>query len=149
MRVAGVCALAVVTALVGGCRTDGAGSGPPVPASADPEGKDLVVGAVVAATEKAGGVRLYKIKETIYFPPPLSHELVMLAYDETANDFRHASDLWRKGGLNVSLANVRVYRHVFRKRNYRVLANEPVTAADLSAKNAPMPPPKRPKKGPQ
>jgi hypothetical protein len=123
------CALLVVP----GCFTDGMDAGPPVPASSDPTGKDLVVGAVVAAVEKGGGVRLYKVTEVIYFPPPMTDELVMIAYNEKGNDFRHAAALWRKGGLTVALNKVRVQRHMFRTRDYRVLTSEPVTAADLSA----------------
>jgi len=124
--------LIIVLSLLG-CRTE-AQKGPPVPASHDPEGKDLVEGAIVAAYEKAGGVRLYKIKLVRWFPPPMSEELEMLAYKEKGNDFKHAAALWQKGGLTLVLSNVRVPRHAFMQRDYRVIANEPVTPAELSAK---------------
>jgi hypothetical protein len=56
-------ALAMATAVAAGCQTegcqsDGKGSGPAVPASSHPQGKDLVEGAIVLATEKSGGVRI-------------------------------------------------------------------------------------------
>ena len=130
-------ALAIGTLLVtAGCRTDGEGTGPPVPASSDPEGKDIVVGAIVAAHEKSGGIRLYKVKEVKYFPPPMSDELVMVAFNEKANDFKHASDLWRRRKFTVAVANARVQRHMFIKRDYRVLAQEPVTEVDKKLKEA-------------
>jgi hypothetical protein len=125
--------------LVGGCKSD---PGPPVPASADPEGKDLVVGAVVAAFEKDGGVRLYKVKEINYFPPPLSDELVMLAFNEKGGDFPHAAKLFEQRNLTVAVPNVRVYRHLFRERDYRVLAVEPVSDADRALKAKEKLPPK-------
>ena len=131
--------LALTTMAAAGCRSDGKGTGPPVPASSDPEGQDLVAGAIVAAVEnpqgKPDGVRLYKIKQVNYFPPPVGDELVMIAYREKGNDFQHASDLWRKRDLTVALPNVRVQRHMFIKRDYRVLTQEPVTDADKALKS--------------
>jgi hypothetical protein len=127
-------ALFVALACLPACRSDGSGTGPPVPASSDPEGKDLVEGAIVAAFEKDGGVRLYKVKKVNFFPPPMTDELVMVAFNEKANDFQHASDLWRRRKFTVAVADVRVQRHMFRTRDYRVLANEPVTASDQKLK---------------
>lgn len=115
-----------------GCKSES--SGPPVPASSDPEGKDLVEGAIVAAHEKGGGVRLYKIKETKFFPPPLSEELVMLAFQEKGSDFEHAARLFAQRDLTVAVPNVRVYRHLFLERDYRVLAVEPVSDAERALK---------------
>ena len=110
-------------------------SGPPIPASADPEGKDLVVGAVVIATEDTGGVRIYKIKEVSYFPPPVGDELVMLAFQEKGADFPQAAKLWSKRELTVALPSVRVARHQFAKnRDYRVIATEPVSKDELALK---------------
>lgn len=128
-------ASALCLATLSGCRTDGKGSGPPVPASSDPEGKDLVVGAIVIAYEKPSkSYRLYKVKEVNYFPPPVGDELVMIAYSEVGNDFQHASDLWRKRDLSVAIPNVRVAKHMFMQRDYRVIENEPVTDADRALK---------------
>ncbi len=130
--------ICLLIALLGApaCRTDGKGQGPPIPASSDPVGKDLLLGAIVAAWEtKANHVRLYKVVKIKYFPPPMGDEIEFVAYHETGKDFRHAADLYRKGGLSIALAPVRVPRSEFvRNRNYRVIANEPVTPADLSAK---------------
>lgn len=104
------------------CRTDGKGSGPPVPASSDPEGEDLVEGAIVVAYEKPSqSYRLYKVKKVNFFPPPMGDELVMIAFQETGNSFEHASDLWRRGDLSVAVPNARVQRVMFNKRDYRVL----------------------------
>ncbi len=125
-----------MTCALVGCRTDGAGTGPPVPASSDPQGKDIVAGAIIAAHEKTGGVRLYKVKEVKYFPPPMSDELVMLAFSEKANDFKHAADLWRRRKFTVAVANARVQRHMFITRDYRVIAKEPVTDIDKVLKEA-------------
>jgi hypothetical protein len=106
-----------------------------VPASSHPEGKDIVEGAIVAAYEKNGGVRLYKVKEVRYFPPPMSDELVMLAFNETANDFKHASALWRRRKFTIAVANARVQRHMFITREYRVLTTEPVSDLDKELKS--------------
>jgi hypothetical protein len=130
MTIASALFLGTLASGCGGCRTDGKGTGPPVPASSDPEGKDLVEGAIVAAEEKTGGVRLYKIKEVKYFPPPMSDELVMLAFNEKANDFKHAADLWRRRKFTIAVANARVQRHMFITRDYRVIDREPVTELD-------------------
>ena len=120
-----------VLATAGGCNCRAEATGPPVPASSDPTGKDLVEGAVVAATEKQGGVRLYKIKKVSFFPPPMTDELVMIAFAETGNDFVHAAKLWQQRKLTVVLPNVRVARGQFvANRDYRVIAREPVVAAD-------------------
>lgn len=115
----------------------------PVPASSEPEGRDLVAGAIVAAFETVGTppkVRLYKVIEVKYFPPPMSDAIIMVAYNETGADFQEAARLYQQGGLTVAIANVDVQRHLFRRRDYRVLANAPVTSADLSAQ--PVDPPK-------
>jgi hypothetical protein len=134
---AALLALALATACIG-CNSE-AKDGPPIPASSDPAGKDLLPGAIVAAEEKGAavkqeGIRLYKVIDTVFFPPPMSDELVMIAYKETSPDFRSASALWAHGKLTVGLPQVRVQRHLFRVRDYRVLANEPVTEADKAAK---------------
>ncbi len=130
--------IVLMGAIVMGCKSDGKNSGPPIPASSDPKGKDLVEGAIVLATEKSGGVRIYKVKKLKYFPDPMGSELIMLAYNEKGNDFRHASDIWRKGKLTVAVARVAVPRHRFvSRRDYRVIAREPVTDADRNAKGVP------------
>jgi hypothetical protein len=129
MRIVAIAMCVLLTS--GACRSDGKGTGPPVPASADPDGNDLKVGAIVVAFEEPSkSYRLYKIKEVNFFPPPMSDELVMVAFAETGNDFQHASDLWRKRDLTVAVANARVQRHMFLKRDYRVLEYEAVSDAD-------------------
>ena len=131
MRTWFIASAAAVALLCSACRTDGAGSGPPVPASSDPEGKDLVEGAIVIAYEEPSqSYRLYKIKKINFFPPPMGDELVMIAFQETGNDFQHASDLWRRGELSVAVPNARVQRVMFNKRDYRVIDVQPVTEID-------------------
>ncbi|MBW2454292.1 MAG: hypothetical protein JRI68_07270 [Deltaproteobacteria bacterium] len=110
------------------CQCSDRTAGPPIPASSDPEGRDLVEGAIVLATAKQGGVRIYKIKGVNYFPPPMGDELVMIAFTELGNDFEHAAKLWRQRKLTVVLPNVRVQQHMFnRNRDYRIIGTEPVT----------------------
>ena len=128
----------VVTAALAltGCNGCGhkASDAPPVPASADPEGKDLVPGAIVAAVEKSGGIRIYKMVERNWFPDPIGEELVMIAYEQKADTFEHARDLWLKHNLTVALPKVRVPRQMFMPRDHRIVASEPVSDADKNAK---------------
>jgi hypothetical protein len=80
-------------------------------------------------------VRLYKIKEVSYFPPPVGDELVMIAFQEKGTDFAAAAKLWHKRQLTVALPSVRVARHMFVKgRNYRVIATEEVSKDELALK---------------
>lgn len=123
-------ALAVAAA---GCRSK-EHAGPPVPASADPEGRDLVAGAIVAADERGTGYRLYKVVDVLFFPPPMSDEIVLVAYEAKGTTLQEASSLYARGNLRVALPTVRVQRHLFRTRDYRVLANEPVTDTERAGK---------------
>jgi hypothetical protein len=101
---------------------------PPIPASSDPEGKDLVTGAVVAAAESRGGIRLYKIVHVDDYPPPLGWQLYMVAYDPKAQTFQEAAALWKKKeGVKVALDYVEVQLALFLPRDHRVIAVEPVT----------------------
>jgi hypothetical protein len=115
---------------------------PPVPEGHDPQGNDLVAGAIVAAVDtRSGGVQIYKLVELNDFPPPLGTELVLNAYAPKTSDFKEAARLWRRrASLAISLPRVRVYKHMFLTRDYRVLAVEPVSSAD---RNAPIVPPER------
>jgi hypothetical protein len=105
-----------------------------VPASSDPEGNDLVPGAVVAAAEKTGGVRLYKVLKVNWFPDPVGDELVMIAYQPKANSFDDSARLWDRGKLSIVLPHARVAKHMFMRRDHRVLARENVSERELSAK---------------
>ncbi len=107
---------------------------PPVPAASDPQGKDLVPGAIVAAVEKSGGIRLYKVVEVNWFPDPIGDELLMIAYEPKADTFEHARDLWIEHDLTIVLPNVRVAKHMFMPRDHRIIASEPVSAEDKEAK---------------
>ena len=134
--------LAVTAVGFTGCRTDGAGAGPPVPASSDPAGNDLVPGAIVVAVDETrNAVRIYKLVSVKYFPPPVGDELVMVAFNEMGKDFRHAADLWQQRKLTVALPKVRVQRQQFAHRNYRVIQQEPVSEQDKKLKpQDPIPP---------
>jgi hypothetical protein len=106
---------------------------PPVPASSDPLGKDLVEGAVVAAAESRGGIRLYKIVHVDDYPPPIGWQIYMVAYDPKAQTFEEAAALWKKKeGLKVALDYVEVQIQSFLPRDHRVLAVEPVTQAEMA-----------------
>ena len=127
--------MAMTAIFAGGCRTEGQGSGPPIPASSEPEGKDLIPGAIVLALdEKRKAVRIYKVVSFQYFPPPVGDELVMIAFNEMGNDFRHASDLWQQRKLTVAMPRVKVQRQMFAGRKYRVIHHEPVSEADKKLK---------------
>ena len=88
----------------------------------------------MVAHEKSGGVRILQLIEIKFFPRPMSDELVFVAYNEKGNDFKHAAALWRQGRLTVALPKLRVYRNMFSKRDYRIIAQKPVTEADKNAK---------------
>lgn len=100
---------------------------PPVPESSDPDGKDLVVGAVVAAAERSGGIRLYKIVDVEDLPEPLGPDLHMIAYDPKAQTFQEAAELRQKGGLTVAKDHITVRLVNFMPRDHRVIANETVS----------------------
>jgi hypothetical protein len=107
-----------------GCHRDA-----PVPTSSDPEGKDLVEGAVVAAVESSGGVRLYKIVHADDYPNPAGPEYHMIAYDPKAATFQDAANLWkfRRKDTKIALDHILVRMVNFIKRDHRVLNVEPVT----------------------
>ena len=101
----------------------------PIPTSSDPEGKDLVEGAVVAAAESSGGVRLYKIVHVDDYPKPAGPEYHMIAYDPKVPTFQEAARLWkqRRGEVTVVLDHMFVRMVGFIKRDHRVLFIEAVT----------------------
>lgn len=101
----------------------------PVPASSDPHGKDLVEGAVVAAVESSGGVRLYKIIHVDDFPDPIGYHLHMTAYDPKPSDFQEAANMWKHKRKSFTVAKdwMDVALVLFIKRDHRVLSVEPVT----------------------
>jgi hypothetical protein len=101
----------------------------PVPESSDPEGKDLVEGAVVAAVESSGGVRLYKIVHADDYPDPAGPEYHMIAYDPKTPTFQDAANLWKfkRNDVKIALDHILVRLVNFGKRDHRVLVVEPVT----------------------
>ena len=128
MRSVVVAAALIVSSLsfVPGC---GKG-GPPIPAT-KPDEKELVKGTVVAATEASGGVRLYKVVEVEDFPPPLTRELHMVAYEPKASTFEDAARMWEhKESLKVAVDHVFVQINQFMTRDSRIIRNEPVTDAE-------------------
>jgi hypothetical protein len=106
----------------------------PVPESSDPQGKDLVKGAVVAAVEASGGVRLYKIIHVDDYPDPIGFHLHMIAYDPKPASFQEAANVWKykRSSLTVALDWMNVAQAAFIKRDHRVLSVEPVTDAELA-----------------
>src|SRR5262249_55888799 len=120
-----VLALAFTPAL--GCRSD-----PPEPPASDPEGKDLVKGAIVAAVEKDGKYRLYKIIQVDDLPAPMGTEYHMIAYDPTVSTFREAAALEKRGGKKVMFEHLIVRQMHFMPREHRVVAVEPVTDEEFA-----------------
>lgn len=107
---------------------------PPVPSSHDPKGADLVEGAVVAATETSGGIRLNKIVHVDDFPAPLDYEFHMIAYDPKARTWEEASRMWKNKDrqLSIIVPHFSVRRMDFMVRDYRVLYVEKVTPEELA-----------------
>lgn len=124
--------------LAAGC---GKGEDPAVhvPATSDPAGKDLVAGAVVAAVESTGGVRLLKIIHVDDYPEPIGYELHFIGYDPKGKTFEEAAKIWQRRNLSVVNNHFEVRLFEFMKRDHRVIAVEPVTDAErepyLKAKN--------------
>jgi hypothetical protein len=120
---------AVPLASIASCKSQAS-----VPASSDPEGKDLVKGAIVAAVESSGGVRVYKIIHVDDYPDPIGYQLHMIAFDPKAPTFQDAANAWKyeKGTMTVTLDWMTVAQVAFMKRDHRVLAVEDVTEAELA-----------------
>jgi len=95
----------------------------------DPQGKDLVDGAIVAAAEKSGGIRLYKIIHVDDLPDPIGFEYHMIAYDPKVNTFQEAADLRKnhKDRMTVALAHLVAQQVPFMARDHRVIMVEPIT----------------------
>jgi hypothetical protein len=124
--------LLLVAALLAGAAS--CDSNAPVPAASHPQGKDLVKGAVVAAVESSGGVRLYKIIHVDDYPDPIGYQLHMIAYDPKPATFQDAANVWRfkRNTLTVALDWMNVAKSAFMKRDHRVLVVEQVTDAELA-----------------
>jgi hypothetical protein len=105
----------------------------PVPSAFDPQGKDLVKGAVVAAAESNGGIRLYKIVHVDDYPEPAGTEFHMIAYDPKTQTFQEAANLWkhRRGDVKVALDHLFVRLVNFSKRDRRVLVVESVSDEEM------------------
>lgn len=128
----------VLSALALGC-SDGRSDLPPIPASHHPEGEDIVVGAVLAATETSGGVRLLKVVFVDDYPKPLDYEFHMVAFDPKANTWEEAARMWKDRQVNVIIPHFTVRRIDFLVRDYRVLFKEPVTPEEQAAYEASKP----------
>ncbi|HMY20960.1 MAG TPA: hypothetical protein PKA58_31770 [Polyangium sp.] len=125
MRCVALMALCMaLSGTVAGCHRDA-----PVPASSDPQGKDLVDGAVVAAVESSGGVRLYKIVHTDDYPDPAGPEYHMIVYEPKVATFQDAANQWKfhRKDVKVALDHIFVRMVNFIKRDHRVLVVEPIT----------------------
>lgn len=113
-----------------GCQRDEP-TGPPVPASSDPQGNDLVPGAIVVAEEHGGGYRVLKIVHLDDYPLPLGHELHFIAYEPVVKTFEEGAKAWgeakTKGPLAIAKDHVFARKVDFLKRAYRVVGQEPVT----------------------
>jgi hypothetical protein len=122
-----ILALAFALSPVLGCRNNDA----PIPPS-DPDGKDLVKGAIVAAVEVDGKYRLNKIIQVDDLPKPLGYEYHMIAYDPVVSTYEEAAALQKRGGKTVALKHILVRHMHFMKRDHRVVAIEPVTDEEFA-----------------
>ena len=105
---------------------------PHVPASSDPAGKDIVEGAVIAAVEKVGGVRLYKVTHVDDYPDPIGYEYHMIAYDPKCDSYEIAAKTWKNHGATPMFNHLVVREVSFLPRDHRVLFVEPLTPAELA-----------------
>ncbi|MEP7125921.1 MAG: hypothetical protein ABJE95_33625 [Byssovorax sp.] len=105
---------------------------PHVPASSDPAGKDIVEGAVVAAVEKSGGVRIYKVTHVDDYPDPIGYEYHMIAYDPKCDSYEIAAKTWKNHGATPMFDHLVVREVSFLPRDHRVLFVEPLTPAELA-----------------
>ena len=106
-----------------GCKNDDT----PIPAAHDPKGEDLVEGAVIAATETSGGIRLLKIVHVDDFPLPLDYEFHMIAYDPKGQSWEETARMWKEKRVKVIIDHFIVRKVDFMVRDYRVLFKEPIT----------------------
>jgi hypothetical protein len=103
-----------------------------IPASSDPAGKDIVEGAVIAAQEAVGGVRLYKVTHVDDYPDPIGYEYHMIAYDPKCESFEVAAKTWKNHGATPMFDHLVVREVSFLPRDHRVLFVEPLTPAELA-----------------
>ena len=127
-------ALAVFTAAATSACSQGCSNGqeaaPHIPASSDPTGKDLVEGAVVAAREGTGGIRLYKVTHVDQMPEPLGNEYHMIAYDPKSDTYEQAAKTWQKHEVKVIFEHLVVRDIHFLPREHRIIFVEPLTEAE-------------------
>lgn len=116
--------------LLGCGRSTETSNAPALPASSDPQGKDLVEGAIVTAEESIGGYRLYKILHVDDLPEPFGTEYHLMAYDPKADTLAESVQIFRQGKMHVVLDHFEVRKVHFIKRDHRVIAVEPITAAE-------------------
>lgn len=108
---------------------------PHIPASSDPAGKDIVEGAVIAAQEKAGGIRLYKVTHVDDYPDPIGHEYHMIAYDPKCDTYERCAVSWKKHEAKVNYEHLVVRAVNFLPRDHRVLFIETLTEAERATYN--------------
>ncbi len=129
-----VLALAVVTAAaIPACSKGGSSAGeaaPHIAASSDPAGKDIVEGAVIAAREKIGGIRLYKVTHVDDYPDPIGYEYHMIAYDPKCDTYEACAKLWQSHQAKSMYDHLVVREVNFLPRDHRVLFVEPLTEAE-------------------
>ncbi len=125
-------ALAVLTAGTLSACSKGSPSDdtPHIPASSDPAGKDIVEGAVIAAQEKVGGIRLYKVTHVDDYPDPIGYEYHMIAYDPKCDSFEMAAKTWKNHQATQMFEHLVVREVSFLPRDHRVLFVEPLTPAE-------------------
>lgn len=133
-RLAALALAALALTAIPACGKGGAAADdtPRVPASSDPAGKDIVEGAVIAAQESGGGVRLYKVTHVDDYPDPIGYEYHMIAYDPKCESFEVAAKTWKNHGATPMFDHLVVREVSFLPRDHRVLFVEPLTPAELA-----------------
>jgi hypothetical protein len=101
----------------------------PLPEPA-PGAVDVVEGAVLAAVEPSGAVRLYKVTHVDDYPLPVDYLFHLIVYEPTAPSFEAARALWARGEAKVFKPNIQVRRPDWAKRSYRVVKVEGLTTAE-------------------
>lgn len=102
----------------------------------DPQGKDIVAGALVAATtsaEATPGVRIYKVIHVDDYPEPVGYQYHLIVFDPKAPTFEAAREMRARGELKVINKHIEVRAMDFLPRDHRVIAKEPVSDEERKA----------------
>jgi hypothetical protein len=100
----------------------------------DPQGKDIVEGAIVAAAtnaEPTPGVRMYKVLHVDDYPEPVGYQYHLIVFDPKAPTFEAAREMRARGQLKVINKHIEVRAQDFLPRDHRVIGKEPLSEDEL------------------